>query len=393
MEYDSVKKRTKKLGCNRKPFSNSISDWELSITKSPAENELKLNDASINFYLSCIPNGGSGQDWEVYFSICAAVQRAGGSYSEFESWPKMTSKFDGIETMKLWDSLCRVDRKCGYNLGTLKNMAKHCCPKAFENGCQDFTTRLPMEVYDNSKYMKSIQDDKKFVICQSPMGSGKTFAMIDLIKRHRPERVLVLSSRQTFTLNIKNDLNKSLLDVGIEFKTYKDLDDLRKCSYLIVQMESLCRLEECKAFDLVLIDESEACLKQFNSRTMIQEKGKLWKNLSIFNKLLSLSKRNVFLDAFLSNRTIDLVESMTSKDSDAIISVNMTMPTQRHAYHYIHKATWEEKLLDDICRGKRVVVFWGSLKEGLEFERDVLEMFDNSISIKFYQGIEKKSKN
>lgn len=165
------------------------------------------------------------------------------------------------------------------------------------------------------------------------MGSRKTYAMMELVKNLHPQRVVVLSSRQTFTLNIMNNFNRSLVDSSIEFKSYKNLKSITDKNYLIIQMESLYRLEDCPPFDLVLIDESEACLKQFNSPTMVKKPGILWRNLCVLKHLLEHSSQRVFLDAFISNKTIDLVEARVSDISKAIVLVNKTITVRRQALH------------------------------------------------------------
>lgn len=149
-------------------------------------------------------------------------------------------------------------------------------------------------------------------------------------------------------------------------------------------MESLHKLSQCDPYDLLLIDECEGCLKQFNSNTMLSRQESLWSNLRTFKRLFTTSTRKVFLDAFLSNRTIDFVETMIQSET-CVVLVNKKIPVKRKAIQYTKEKVWNAKLFDDIQKGKKVVIFFGSMKKGTIFQQELTKNHPN-IKYKFYSS-------
>ncbi|KAJ3018210.1 hypothetical protein HKX48_003028 [Thoreauomyces humboldtii] len=221
------------------------------------------------------------------------------------------------------------------------------------------------------------------------MASGKTYGMAQLILATRPARVLVAASRTTYAQNVTADLNARL---PVKFRSYHKVSgDLGEVSFLVIQMESLWRLSEAAPYDLLLIDEVEACLKQFSSPTMLTASGRLINNAVAFQNIYKEAKRRVLLDAFLSQRTIDVAESLAtsidpSVDSESVIvTVNEQLPPPCQALQYARYAVWEANLLSAIKDGKRVVVFWGSKNKGEDFEKR-LRRGHPETRLKFYHG-------
>ena len=381
-----------KTSISVKQHSHSLNlYWDVNIKKDPkSEVTLQQNNGSIEFYLQCIPNSGEGQHWDIYFTIAAAVHRAKGSFETFCAWASKSTKYSQAEAQVLWNSLEKQDRKIGYNGGTLRNLARFCSPVAFESTMIDFTTKMSLECYA-SQFMHPLPLDKSVVICQSPMGSGKTYGMSQLISKVKPVRALILSSRLTYTDNVIKDINHRLLDHKIQFQSYLDLKDnvLNNVNYLVIQMESLHKLEDIDFnYDLLLIDESEACLRQFNSATMTNRKDVLWKNLATFKKLFVTAKRKVLLDAFISNRSIDFVENMhdtTENCENCVVLVNTKVESTRTAFQYKNESVWVQRILQEICQNKKVVIFWGSKSKGCAFEKYLSENL-TGIKVKYYHS-------
>ena len=79
---------------------------------------------------------------------------------------------------------------------------------------------------------------------------------------YNPKRILMLSYRQTLTLDLKKNFE------ALGFENY--LTGNIEADRVIVQVESLLKLDtesKVKQYDLVLIDESERVLHQFNSNS------------------------------------------------------------------------------------------------------------------------------
>ncbi|KAJ3280156.1 hypothetical protein HK104_000869 [Borealophlyctis nickersoniae] len=192
-------------------------------------------------------------------------------------------------------------------------------------------------------------------------------------------------------------------------------------------MESLHRVKGAEPYDILLIDEVEACLKQFSSPTMLSVRGRLLENLLSFERLFNSAPRVVLLDAFISQRTIDFVESMMKEralngqegvevvsvektevaseegmicsQSDGrqvmrehqqirnagMMIVNESRAISADTYQYASRQNWQDTLIQHILAGKRVVIFWGSRSKGQAFEQSLLTRFPN-LRIKFYHS-------
>jgi len=97
---------------------------------------------------------------------------------------------------------------------------------------------------------------------------------------------------------------------GINIHNYKeegflDGNGFKKYDSIICSVESLHYIPEGKTFDLIIMDECESILKQFNSATAKAS----YMCFHILHSLVKKCKKIVYADAFISNRTIDYVET------------------------------------------------------------------------------------
>ena len=101
---------------------------------------------------------------------------------------------------------------------------------------------------------------------------------------------------------------------------------------LIIQIESLMRLsnndfideytEQIKQYDLIIVDEIESVLNQFNSPTY---KNKSKETFEYFRELLRYSKKCIFLDGDLSDRSYSFINSLfDNRISDSICIINLS---------------------------------------------------------------------
>ena len=121
----------------------------------------------------------------------------------------------------------------------------------------------------NQRYLLDKVNDDSYVICEemkkhlntlmttdvkvlnikSPYGTSKTQLMIKMIEMYNPKRILMLSYRQTLTL----DLKKNFEPLGFEDYLTGNIEADR----VIVQVESLLKLHTesvVKQYDLVIMD-------------------------------------------------------------------------------------------------------------------------------------------
>lgn len=225
---------------------------------------------------------------------------------------------------------CWVD-KCSNVL--LKCFSKNCqgCRKIIGNLNKSDGFELALKVdsqylNNSSEVMKLLKQFEKILLVKSQMGTGKSELISNYLDTFKPERVLWISVRQTYSTNIKERFK----DYG--FINY--LDDKENFMYknkIIVQLESLSQLEKnhrIRPFDLVILDEIESILYHFDSSTIAH------KSSSTFDLLYMLCKsaktKIIGLDADLSTRSIEYSKDLDPnykliinnyKKSDIVISL------------------------------------------------------------------------
>jgi len=127
-----------------------------------------------------------------------------------------------------------------------------------------------------------------------------------------------------FAHKIYSDLKQ----VNPRFCLYKDIkkDERIDCDYIVCQLESLTTIKD--DFDCVIFDESESNFAQFNSTT-IKNFNEITKK---FQTIITNAKSVVCSDAFITNRTLCLIDKLRPKGNKIYIE-NTFQPYDRLAYN------------------------------------------------------------
>ena len=198
--------------------------------------------------------------------------------------------------------------------------------KCFSNSCKDqkYIVGNLNDVEDlnecikiNNKYLMKddvmigkvddFHENSKILAIKSPMGTGKTWLMEDYMKLHNPKRILIVSTRQSYSNSISDRFKQ------LNFVNY--LDDKRFYTHnrIIVQLESLDLLLRnimVQPFDLIILDEIESILYQFSSTTIA---GKSRDTFKLLHCLCKSKKTKILaLDADLCIRTSIFLDSLKS---------------------------------------------------------------------------------
>jgi hypothetical protein len=163
------------------------------------------------------------------------------------------------------------------------------------------------------------------MIIKSPMSTGKTTAIRNLMVSQNFRRVLYISCRRTFTVATIQDFAK----LGIEFINYMNSEaHLLDQDYLFVQMESLHRMKPNQLYDLVVLDESETLASILSP---IDTHGTHYlQNISTFKNLIQSASYVYAMDAFVGPRTLDLMEALRSGTIEYL--ENTFQPFDRKAF-------------------------------------------------------------
>lgn len=142
------------------------------------------------------------------------------------------------------------------------------------------------------------------VVC-SPMGTGKTSAVIKWLLENRPRRVLMVTSRVVYALALAGMLRSAGVD---RVRLYLDepRSEIAGDGVLIVQVESLVRVADLTGF-VVIVDESESVLKQMSSEETMKDGGR---RSAVWSSLISAvrhSERVLLMDAFVTSRSVEFV--------------------------------------------------------------------------------------
>ncbi len=164
-------------------------------------------------------------------------------------------------------------------------------------------------VLDNlptTRYCEPVMRDfelARTLYVKAKMKMGKTKNLRKMIDMHfmsglRDFKIIFISFRQTFSSNI--------LEKFPEMINYSSVTGTLKQRKLIVQLESLHRLNiiDTEPFDLVVLDESESILEQFDSGLH----GKIFDCIAKFKWLVRTCAHLVCMDAHIGERTYNIIE-------------------------------------------------------------------------------------
>jgi hypothetical protein len=355
-------------------------------------------------YLYLIPNG-EGVLRPFWLHIGFACKAAGLTLEDWNDWTGLYPGHTALtpEMQDIWDAADAPgakpqydgsgNRLPGYDIRHLRMVAKQNCyaratkqyaelkkdKRAVKGKVENYfdcaevalndyfaqdTTDIEV-IKETSKFLSSEEDDaninvtQKHLIYDAAMGKGKTQAikrimrMRDADNQPKYESVLFLSTRISFANFITGqDFEDCRLD------NYKDAFDERNFSAdrLVVSVESICKVDREEGYDLVVLDECESVWKVFSSTTLNGN------HAAAYNKLLGFirgSKRTIYADAFIMNRTLGFVRHLKEP---AVMIVNHVPNPDRPV-----RTTYElsTELLGDemekkILEGKKVFICSGS---------------------------------
>ena len=177
----------------------------------------------------------------------------------------------------------------------------------------------PNETYE-SEYVRPISESllkHKTLLLRSPMGTGKTRAIIQHIAEYNHPRILVISCRQLFAQTCVNEYNVNLPSDHCQFRNYLDYPTkkyLGDIARLCVQVESLHRLldilRNISNYDLIILDEFESSRTQFASNETLHNPVMVCK---VFHMLMKLTPLVIVTDAFLSACGVTLMNLLRGR--------------------------------------------------------------------------------
>lgn len=398
-----------KVRCQRKPIG-AVTDYISSgnIHADFVPRECIPKDQSPCYNMEYIMNSidNTDQDYNVWFGVACALK----NHSESETiglplflqWASKSSKFDAGECKKLWDRIEKRDK--GYNTGTLISLARRCNPHLVQTSNRDYMAPLvsmdinfKKDIY-NERWQRPYDLDRySTIIAQSPMGSGKTTQICEVVKNKGDGlKILVLAPRRCFAKSIATEITKKS---GIPFTCYLDVTkkaDLRKEQYLVCQMESIHHLKP--DYNMIIADEITSCLTQFSSQQTM--KGKIDIVAEAFEAIWKAAEYKIVSDAFINPKVIKFIENFEYRKQPPTIETaftghdpyahvlfmkNENIPEERKCIEVEIENEMLGKMISSLKSGKKCVFVVASQQKGMLYLASIKEYIPD-IKYKFYHS-------
>jgi hypothetical protein len=207
------------------------------------------------------------------------------------------------------------------------------------------------------------------------MKLGKTKAMRRFLDAHfaadglAPPVVRFVTFRQTFS----RSLAESFPDFALYSDVVGDLDAVRH-PRLIVQAESLHRLKMTarpEPVDLLVLDEAESILAQFNSGLHRHFNAAF----AMFQWMLRTARHVVVMDANLGDRTFRTLARMRPAHPPHFHWNRFARAADDAYFFTADQGAWLGELYAQVRAGRRVVVPTNSLEEARAFEQGIRAQF------------------
>ena len=174
----------------------------------------------------------------------------------------------------------------------------------------------------------------------------------------------------------------------LNFKSYLDKD--YNADRLIIQIESIQRIsqntfideytEQIKQCDLVIIDEIESVLNQFNSPTFKNQSKQIFE---YFTELLKYFNKCSFLDGDLSDRGYSFINSISTKQINVVNNIKMV----QKIYNIVNdRNQYITDIMTDLDNNNKIAIISQSRSECDNFYKLLTEKFKDKC-IKIYTSL------
>lgn len=310
----------------------------------------------------------------------------------------------GKNLKQLWNEWMKDAPKRKYSTGTLFYYAKQSNKEEYANIMRKYCkTSLPPPLHNDLFVLKNGKTDEinekylndevldiilknQVTYIRSHLGTGKTTLMKKLIKKFPDKKIIYFAPRITFAKQVCSEL--------VGFTYYGDLKQYSLPSMkekIVIQMESLHKVEEID-YDIVIVDEIESCLKQLSSVDTM--KHNILKNHKIFEKILQNAEKVICCDAFLSNKSIQVVNMIVNKTETKTTStiINTYNPYKRKAFEMKNDEVLIKQLIKDLNEGKKIVFVCGSKSKAETIIQDIKSKCPSKKTLFYYGNMDEHQK-
>ena len=352
------------------PFNRDINDI-IEIKKEIKIVEKKVyekSDADINevkMLVEMLPKYRV-EDFNEWFQLGCCLWNIGNGDDEYlciwDEKSKQSDKYDSGICDVYWSKM----KESKYTIGSLKYWVSQ----------DTIGVQKTQTIIKHDKYVGDDIYNQQITLIRAGLGRGKTTSFIKYINNTKYKNYICLTPRRTFATSLCNRLNN---ETNRKFKLYTD-----KCidiSGLVIQAESLHKIQDITFGDdtLIIVDECESFLQQMTSTTT--HKSNHQTNFDVFLRMLDC--KIIFMDAFLSNKTLNFLNDCNKKytlydyvlqpDSRNAIEILPTSEVQENGKIKVeYYDNFCKQMFSLIAQGKRGYIFIACKK--------FLEIFVNSLN-------------
>ena len=328
------------------------------------------------------------ENYSEWSRICWIMKSLNYPFSVFDEYSrKYPHKYNPKDVYNFWNR-CKTNNKM--TEGILHSLAKQANPAEYNK--LKITTNykpdiLPVEVIEmteeqinnnngylihkdninldfkdcliSNKLNEFFTSNIKSFNIKSPYDTGKTQLLTKIMKKYKQKRVLFLSYRKTLT----SDLMSSFSELG--FQDYRNAI-CNETDKLIIQLESINKIKpsfmfvddefEIPKYDLIIIDEVESILQQFNSETF---QGESKNAFEFIDAIISNSNKLITLDGDLSFRGFNYINHF----GDSINIVNPVKKNRKTFYLIDSENTFHSNIESSLNDNKKIVIVSQSSKK------------------------------
>ena len=382
----------------------NLFEEELSKT---CEADMEVGESVMNFILDnlSLERADTYEDWiKIGLAIFNTLGEAGEIF--FDHFSQRSDKYDENSVSKTWSGFRNggCAKKISYgsllfflkqdNLNAFLSLKKSLNPlgSLLNNFKKLFILSDPEDPNITfTEFEERYVEPKRFqqegdILCQSYLNTGKTHCLSLLPQLNDiTKNVLILTNRIKLAKEFMKRFYAEKYSLNCYLNYDKKKDGIEFFNRVIIQPESLWKLDTKVVYDVVILDECESVFTQFTSSTMktrsIEKdhvrpriEGQMFFDrhaefTNRWNRITMKANKLVFCDAFLSNRTIEMYRTLGRKGT---ILKNTYRPPKRKAIHIPIKkypppmrgesiSPLVDKAAEELKKGKNIFIVVSSL--------------------------------
>ena len=241
--------------------------------------------------------------------------------------------------------------------------------------------KIPGVIFSQNRFLSKtdLNIPEKYVCLSGDMGTNKTGAVIDSLNEN--ESILWIVPRISLTTNTlkRITLDKLKFESYLNWSSPLKKDKIKTFDKLICCVPSL-KYTVNKTYDTIIIDEIETILMMLKGDPGTPGASDINQNWTRLKDIIYNAKKVYVMDAFLCNRTINLLLNIHNAPIKIITSPGV--PLKREFIKHEHIISWQRELICKLKEGKNVFVFYPYVNEGNnnksmeDFVSDIIKLTD-----------------